>query len=105
MARRLQHLQGDAGAQAHGVAIVHRHEWVFRFRPRTQVNGGARPLAQLQVAGDEIGVGVRQKHMANLKPLLPGVLDITIHVTLGINHGRHPCVLIGDEVRRMRQAV
>ena len=43
--------------------------------------------------------------MANLEPLLPGVLDITIHVPLRVHDGRDPCVLIGDQVRRVRQAI
>ena len=45
VARRLQYLQGDIGAQADGIAVPHRRECVFRFRAGAQMNGGARAIA------------------------------------------------------------
>jgi hypothetical protein len=104
VARRLQNLQPDAGAQAHGIAVLHRREAVFRSRAGAQVNGSAHAIAQLQVAGDEVGVRMCQKDVAYLEALLLGIFDIPIHVPLRVHHGSHLSALVCDEVRSMRQA-
>ena len=57
------------------------------------------------MAGNEVGMCMRQEHVAYLKPLLPGIFNIPIHVPLRIDYGGHAGALIGDEVRGVRQAI
>jgi hypothetical protein len=104
VARRLENLQGDFIAEAQPVAVLHRREAVFSLRPRPQVNGRTHTVAKLQVASDEVGVLVRQKHVADLDPLLKRVFYVPLHVALWVHHRGHPRALIRNQVRSVRQA-
>jgi hypothetical protein len=65
---------------------------------------GAGAIAKLQMAGDEIGVEVREEHVAD--PATPplGVLEILIDVPLRVHDGRLAAVLIGDQVGSVGEA-
>ncbi len=56
------------------------------------------------MTGDEIGVEMGEEHVLDRAPRLRGVLEILLDVPLRIDDRRAPVRLIGDEVRRMREA-
>ena len=53
-------------------------------------------VAKLQMARHEIGVKVRQEHVADPAALPRGVLDVPPHVALRVDHGSPAARLIGD---------
>ena len=63
MARRFERLQADA-AELDAVAVLQRRERVLRLRGGAQIDRRARAIAQLQMAGDEVGVEVGQERRA-----------------------------------------
>ena len=65
VAGRFQHLQAHA-AEFENVAIVKRREGVGRLRGGAEIDGRADAIAQLQMAGDEIGVQVREEDVLDL---------------------------------------
>src|SRR6188474_2179800 len=48
----MKYLQPEPG-KVERIAVLHRHERVFRLRPRAQMDGRAATVAQLEVPGDE----------------------------------------------------
>ena len=72
-------------------------------RRGAQVDRRAGPVAQLQVAGDEIGVKVRQDDMPNLEAVCAGKGEVLVDVALGIDDDRGVRRLVADEIRGVRQ--
>ncbi len=66
VARGFQDLQAQAG-KVEGVSIGHGDKGVFRFGSAAQINGGAAAVAQFEMAGDEVGVEVGQKDVADVE--------------------------------------
>ena len=99
---RLQDLQAHL-AELEDVAVGQRRELVFRLRPRAQVNARPHPLAQLEVAGHEVGVEVRQDDVLDAEPLDGGVLQVLFHVASGIDHDGRARDLVADEIGRLRE--
>ncbi len=65
---------------------------------------GADAVAQLQMAGDEVGVEVGQEHMADLAAGPFGRLQIATDVALRVHHRSNSAALVRDEVRRVGEA-
>ena len=70
------------------VAVGHRRERVLGLRRAPRWIVGAGPVAQLQVAGDEVGVEVRQEHVADPAAEPVGVVQVLLDVALGVDDGR-----------------
>src|SRR5438309_687089 len=68
------------------------------------MDDGPRPVAQLEVAGDEVRVKVREEHMADPAPEPVSVLEVLRDVALRVDHGRLAALLVGDQVRGMGEA-
>jgi hypothetical protein len=98
-----QHLEAHR-AERKRVPIAHRHEVVFGAGASAHADHGADAIAQLEVPGDEIGVEMGQEHVADTTAEPGGVLEVTLDVALRIDDHRCAAVLVGDQVRRMRQA-
>ena len=62
--RRLEHLETHV-AEVDGVAVRHRLEGVLRLCSGAEVDLGAGPIAQLEVARDEVGVEVGEEHVVD----------------------------------------
>jgi len=103
MAGSFKHHEAEAG-EIEGIAVFHGNERVFRLGARTEVNDSAAAITQFQVAGDEIGVEVRKKHMADLEPEFLGVGQVLLDVALGIDHDRGGAGLIAQQVRSVGEA-
>ena len=86
MARRFQCLEAHA-AEFDNVAIVKRSKRVAGFRRGAQINFRAHAIAQFQMAGDEIGVKMRQENVLDFEPMLGGKGDVLIGVALRIDDG------------------
>src|SRR5580693_2199589 len=65
VAGSLERLQAQSG-ELDGIAVLHGDESVFCFGAGTEMDGRAASGAQLQVPGDEVGVEVAEKYMADL---------------------------------------
>ena len=84
VARGFQHLQAQA-REVERVAVLHGDEGVFRLGARAEMDGGAATVAQFQMAGDEVGVEVGQKDVADLEAEFLGVGQVLLDVALGID--------------------
>ena len=89
VARRLQSLQAHA-PEFESVAVVQRGEPVGRFGGRAEIDGRAAAVAQFQVAGDEIGVQMREEHVLDLQAVLGGKGDVLVSVALRVDHAAVP---------------
>ena len=102
MARRFEHGQPDA-PQLHFIAVGHRRERVLGAGLRPEVDRRPDAVAELEVAGDEVGVHVGQEHLSDRAPELVGVGDVLLDVALRIDHGRVASYLVGDQVGGVRE--
>ena len=57
------------------------------------------------MAGDEVGVEVRQEDVRDAQAVLRGEREVLIDVALRIDDGRECRLLVADEIRRVRQAI
>jgi hypothetical protein len=103
VARGFEGLNPDL-AEFHGVPISQRLELVLGPGPTAQVDLGTGAIAQLQMAGQEVGVEVGQEHVFDLKPELFSILHILIDVALRIDDSRRSRLFVTDQVRGMGQA-
>jgi hypothetical protein len=67
------------------------------------MNARADAIAQLEVAGDEVGVHVGEKHVADRATERVGVGEVLIDVTLRIDHGGDAPHLIDNQVGGVRK--
>jgi hypothetical protein len=51
------------------------------------MNKSTGPVSELQMASYEVGVLMRQKYVANLKPLFPRIVEVLINIALRVHHG------------------
>src|SRR5207237_626741 len=86
------------------LAIVERSELVLGIGARAEVDARAFAVAQLEMSGEEIGVEVSQKDVANPAPQPVGVLDIVVDVALRIDRRPQGGGIVGDQVGSMGQA-
>jgi len=68
------------------------------------VDRRALDVAQLEMAGDEVRVEVRQEHVADPAAERVRGVDVLVDVALRIDHGRLAALLIGDQVGGMGEA-
>ena len=57
------------------------------------------------MAGNEVRVEVREKDVRDAEMMIRSERQVLIDVTLRIDDGRRPRVLVPDEIRRMREAI
>ena len=69
-----------------------------------EVDGRAATVAQLEVAGDEIGVEVGEKDVADLEAEFLGVGEVLLDVALRIDDDRRRACLVAQQIGSMGQA-
>ena len=79
-------------------------ERVLGLGPRAEVDRRARAVAQLEVAGEEVGVEVRQDDVLDPAAEPLGVREVLVDVALRVDHGGDAAALVGDEVGGMSEA-
>jgi hypothetical protein len=62
------------------------------------------PVSQFQVTRQEIGMKVRQNDVPDVKSEVGGILQILIHIPLGIHHSGSLCLFVSNQVRGVCQA-
>ena len=102
--RRLERLQPHP-AEIDDVAVVERRERVLRLRGRAQIDRRAGAIAQLEVAGNEVGVEVREEDVLDPQAMLGGEREVLIDVTLRVDDGRRARLLVADQIRGVREAI
>ena len=104
MPGRLERRQADL-AEVDDVAVSERREPVLGLRGRAQIDGGAGPVAQFKMAGDEVGVKVGEEDVRDAQAVCLGIRDVLVHVPLRVDHGRRVRRFVADEIRGVREAV
>ena len=103
VAGRLERDEPDL-AELDRVAVGERRELVLGLRPGAEVDPRADAVAQLEVAGEEVGVEVREEDVLDPAAAALGVGDVLVDVALRVDDGRDAGCLVGDEVRRVGEA-
>ncbi len=103
MPRGLEHLQAKP-REIKPIAVIHGDELVFRLCACAEVDCGAAGVAQLQVAGDEVGVEVAEEDVADLKTKPFGVGEILLDVALRIDDDGGLALLITEQIGGVCQA-
>ncbi len=88
MPGRLEHLEPDP-PELDRLPVGERGEGVLGLGPRAQEDLGADPVAELQVAGEEVGVEVREEDMLDPAAHGLGVCEVLVDVALRVDHRRH----------------
>jgi hypothetical protein len=70
---------------------------------RAQVDFGARPVPQFQVACDEVGVKVSQENVPDRNAVLLRIFHVLIDITLRVYDCRLVCLFVADEIRSVRK--
>jgi hypothetical protein len=104
VARSPEHLQAHRGPQVDARTVAVGDELVVGIRASPQVDGGTRTIAQLEMAGQEIGVEVSQEDVTDLAARLLRHLQITPDIPLWIDDRSDTAAVVGHEVRRVREA-
>ena len=86
------------------VAVLHFLAGEFRLRPPSEVDRRPGLVTQLDVAGDEVGVEVREEDVLDRVSAGLGVGQVVVDVALRIDHRGRLRLLVGDHVRGVRQA-
>ena len=102
--RCLERLQPHS-AEIDDVAVVERRERILRLRGRTQIDRRPGAIAQLEVAGDEVRMEVREEHVLDSQAMLGGEREVLIHVTLRVDDGGRVRLLVADQIRGVREAI
>jgi hypothetical protein len=104
VSRCLERLQPHA-TKIDGVAVVERDEWVLRSCGRPQIDPRPGAIAQFEVAGNEVGMEVREKDVLDSQTMLGGEREVLIHVTLRVDNSGRVRLLVADEIRGVREAI
>ena len=100
VARRLEELQRHL-PHADLVAVLDGNVRELRAGLLAEVDLRARPLGELAVAGDEVGVQVRLDHVPDAQALRLRRLDVDVDVTPGIDDGR--LAVRADQIGGLRE--
>jgi hypothetical protein len=88
-----------------GISIAKGRERVFGPGSSAEVNRGAGPIPELEMAGEKVRVKVRQEDVTDLEVMLCGKRKILIDVPLRIDDCGDVCRFIADEIRRVGEAI
>ena len=86
------------------IAVVHGHEGVFRLGAGAEMDGRAATVAQLQMAGDEVGMKMGEKDVADLEAEFFGIGQVLLDVALRIDDDGGRTGLVSEQVRSVGQA-
>ena len=78
---------------------------ILRLRRRAQIDRRAGAIAQFEVAGNEVGMEVREEDVLDSQTVLGGEREVLIHVTLRVDDGGRVRLLVADQVRGVREAI
>ena len=71
--------------------------------PPAKVDRRADLVPQFDVAGDEVGVEVRQKHMLDREAASGGIGEVLVDVPLRVDHCGRLGLFVGDQIGRVRE--
>ena len=95
--RGLKEAEADI-AELQGAAVRFGLEVEVSLGMSPEVNRGAGALAQVQVAGEKVGVKVGQKDVADLQVPILCFLKVLINVALGVDNDSRPALFVSDQV-------
>ena len=90
--------------EVESIAVLHSDEGVFRLGAGAEMDGRAATVAQLQMAGDEVGVEVGEKDVADLEAKFFGVGQVLLDVALGVDDDGGRTGLVSEQIGGVGQA-
>jgi hypothetical protein len=103
VAGSFEDLQAES-REVEGIAVFHGDESVFGLGARTEMDDGAAAIAQFQMAGDEIGVEMSEKDVANVEAEFFGVGQVLLNVALRVDHDAGGAGFVSEQIRGMGEA-
>src|SRR5277367_4238546 len=101
MAGGLKHLEAQM-RELERIAVLHRHEGVFGLGAGTKMDGCTTFLgtqvAQLQMAGDKVGVEMGEKDMADLESQFLGVVQVLLNIALRVDDNCGETGLVSQQI-------
>jgi len=88
-------------AEVEAVAVAEWGERVLGFGGGTEADSGADAVAELEMAGDEIGVQVGEEDVLDGEVVLGGEGEVLVDVALGINDDGGGGGFVADEIGRV----
>jgi hypothetical protein len=86
------------------IAVLHRHEGVFRLGAGAEMDGRAATVAQFQMAGDEVGVKMGEEDVADLEAEFLGVGQVLLNIALGVDDDGGRAGLVSEQIGGVSQA-
>ncbi len=86
------------------IAVLHRHERIFRLSAGAEIDGRAATVPQFQMAGHEIGVKVGQEDVADLQAEFLGIGQVLLDIALRVDDDRGRAGLVSDQIGSVCQA-
>ena len=77
----------------------------IRSRGSAQIDLRADAIAELEVAGNEVGMKVREEDVLDFETMLSGEREVLIHVTLRVDDSGRVGLLVADQIRGVREAI
>ena len=103
MAGSFEDLQAQS-REIERIAILHRHEGVFRLGAGAEMDGRAATVAQFQMAGDEVGVEVGEEDVADLQAEFLGVGQVLLDIALRVDDDGGRTGLVSEQIGGVGQA-
>lgn len=104
MPRRLEGSQRHP-TECHLGAVGERRECIFRLRFCPEIDHRADAISKLEMSCDEIGMEMRQEHVADRQSLFGGERQILIDVALRVDDRSRLRLIVADEIRRVRETI
>ena len=99
----LEHLQAQS-REVERIAVLHRHEGVFRLGAGAEMDGRAATVAQFQMAGDKVGVEVGEKDVADLEAEFLGVGQVLLNIALRVDDDGGRTGLVSEQIGGVGEA-
>ena len=88
-------------AKRNAVAVFRIHMWEVRLRTLPDIDDGSGTLGEFEMPGDEIGMQMGENDVPNLQPMGLSVVEVNIHVALGVDYGCH--AVAGNDIGSVGQ--
>ncbi len=83
---------------------MHGGEGVLGRGGSAEVDGGVAAIAELEMAGDEVGMEVREEDVADVQAESVSVVDVLLDVALRVDDDGRVAGFVADEIGGVREA-
>ena len=86
------------------IAILHRHECVFRLGAGAEMDRRAATVAQFQMPGDEVGVKMGEEYVPDLEAEFLRIGQVLLDIALRVDDDGGRTGLVSEQIGSVRKA-